>query len=189
MANINRPLKACDLQDIVSRICDMFKIDNLHPDQFNALLNFLRGQDVFVSKPTGSGKSIIYQIAPFVEMALAGAGRLAQASVWRTTAILIIICPLTSLMKDQVNQLQKLNVSAAYVNSDQPESILTNVEQGKYNLVFMSPESTLDNDRWRSMITNSVYSKCLMGIAVDEVHCVTHWGLSNNNRDWSVFRK
>ena len=111
----------------------MFKLQNLHDDQFNALLNFLRGQDVFVNKPTGSGKSIIYQIAPFAEMALAH--RLGENTVWRSKAILVIICTLTFLMKDRVNCLQKLNIIATYVASDQPKSILSSVEQGNYNLV------------------------------------------------------
>ena len=100
----------------------MFKLQNLHDDQFNALLNFLRGQGVFVNKSTGSGKSIIYQIAPFAEMALAH--RHGENTVWRSKAILVIICPLTSLMKDQVNYLQKLNISAMYVASDQPETTI-----------------------------------------------------------------
>ena len=125
-------------------------------------------------------------MALFAKMALAH--HHGKNTVWRSKAI-IIICPLMSLMKDQVNYLQKLNISATYVASDQPESILSSVEQGNYNLVFISPESTLNNECWRSMLTNTVYSSCLMGIAVDKVHCITEWGLPNNNRDRSAFRK
>ena len=115
MAHIHRELKTYDLKNCVSRLYPMFKLQNLHDDQFNALLNFLRGQDVFVNKSTGSGKSIIYQIALFAEMALAH--RHGENTVWRSKAILLIICPLTSLMKDRVNYLQKLNINAAYVAS------------------------------------------------------------------------
>ena len=92
-------------------------------------------------------------------------------------------------MKDQVQQLQQCNISAAYVTSDQSEKVLKKIEEGHYSLVYMSPESTLDNDRWRKMLTNTVYAKSLMGIAVDEVHCVTQWGLSNNNGQRTAFRK
>lgn len=80
-------------------------------------------------------------------------------------------------MKDQVKHVESLGLSAAYVSADQSEEVITNIEAGHYNLVYMSPESTLDNDLWRSMISNEVYSKALMGIAVGEVHCVTQWGL------------
>ena len=187
IANTDRELKTYHLKNCVSMLCLMFKLQNLHDDQFNALLTFLRGQDIFVNKLTGSGKSIIYQMALFAEMALAH--HHGENTVWKSKAILVIICPLTSLMKDQVNYLQKLNISATYVTSDQPESILSSIEQGNYNLVFISPESTLNNEHWRSMLTNTVYSSCLMGIAVDKVDCITEWGLSNNNRDRSAFRK
>ena len=68
MANTDRELKTHDLKNCVSMLCPMFKLQNLHDDQFNALLNFLRGQDIFVNKPTGSGKSIIYQMALFVAL-------------------------------------------------------------------------------------------------------------------------
>ena len=112
-----------------------------------------------------------------------------QDKVWKDNAILIVICPLLALMKDQVSRLQKLGISAAYVGSDQSDAVLNKVENGEYTLVFMSPESTLDSERWRSMVTNPVYSKSLMGIAVDEVHCVTQWGQSNGNRDRAAFRK
>ena len=59
------------LNEIVKKLCKKFQIENLYADQLQALYNFLRGQDVFVNKPTGSGKSIIFQMAPYAEMALA----------------------------------------------------------------------------------------------------------------------
>ena len=92
-------------------------------------------------------------------------------------------------MQDQVSRLQSLGINVAYITSDQTESVLKKIENGEYNLVFMSPESTLDNERWRSMIVSPLYSKSLMGIAVDEVHCVTQWGQSNSNRERMAFRK
>ena len=82
-----------------------------------------------------------------------------------------------------------MGISVAYVGSDQSNSVLNKIENGEYGLVFMSPESTLDNERWRSMISNPLHSKSLMGIAVDEVHCVTHWGQSNGNHERAAFRK
>jgi superfamily II DNA helicase RecQ len=112
-----------------------------------------------------------------------------QDNVWKNRAILIVICPVVALMKDQVNRLQVLGINAAYVSSDQLQSVLSKIENGEYNLVFMSPESTLDNERWRSMVSNPVYTESLMGIAVDEVHCVTQWGQSNRNRERLAFRK
>ena len=167
-------------------LCQSFKVPNLYSDQFDALYNFLCGRDVFVNKPTGSGKSIIFQMAPFAEMALA---KCEDANVWKNRAIVIVICPLVALMKDQVNRLQALGINAAYVGSDQSELVLQKIENGEYNLVYISPESTLNTERWRSMVSCPVYSKALMGIAVDEVHCVTQWGQSNSNHERLAFRK
>lgn len=187
MADAKRSLPSHVLKEVVLSLCKTFKVPSLYPDQLDALRNFLCGSDVFVNKPTGFGKSIIFQMAPFAEMALAK--HITQYKVWRDSAILIVICPLIALMKDQVNRLQELGISAAYVGSDQSNSVLNKIENGEYGLVFMSPESTLDNERWRSMISNPLHSKSLMGIAVDEVHCVTHWGQSNGNHERAAFRK
>lgn len=185
MADAKSYLSTDVLKKIVLLLCKHFDIPDLYPDQFNALYNFICGRDVFVNKPTGSGKSIIFQIAPFAEMALA---KCEQENIWKNNAILIVICPLVALMKDQVNRLQASGLSAAYVGSDQCESVLNKIENGEYNLVFMYPESTLDNERWRAMVSNPVNTNSLMEIAVDEVHCVTQWGQSNSNHERLAFR-
>ena len=67
--------------------------------------------------------------------------------------------------------------------------VLKEIEEGHYNLLYMSPESTLNNERWRRMLASKLYSSSLIVIAVDEVHCVTQWSLSNGNRDRVVFRQ
>ena len=186
MAGTKRVLSIDILKEVVVKLCENFKVQNLYPYQLEALYYFLCGEDVFVNKPTGSGKSIIFQMAPLAEMGLA---KYTQDNMWKTRAILIVICPLVALMQDQVNRLQSLGINVAYITSDQTESVLKKIENGEYTLVFMSPESTLDNERWRSMIVSPLYSKSLMGIAVDEVHCVTQWGQSNSNRERMAFRK
>ena len=97
--------------------------------------------------------------------------------------------PISTLMKDQVKQLPDRGISASYVASDQDEETHRKIE-GCYNLVFMSPELSLDNERWQSTLSSTVYySSSLVGVAVDEVHCVTQWGLSNSNRERTAFRK
>ena len=122
-------------------------------------------------------------MAPVVEMRLAN---VFDSNLGRRKAILLVICPLISLMKDRVRQLQAKGISAAYVTAYQ---VLCKIERGEYNLVLLSPESSLNNDRWRSMLINAAYSSSLIGIAVDEIHCVTQWGISNSNRERTAFRK
>ena len=90
-------------------------------------------------------------------------------------SIVVVISPLVALMKDQVSFLRSLNVPAEFVAAEQVESVLKEVEAGKYRLVYASPESMLSADRWRRMLTSKVYQKNLIGIAVDEAHCISHW--------------
>ena len=75
------------------------------------------------------------QMAPFAEMTLA---RISSDGLWKAKAILIVICPLVSLMKDQVKQMQEIGISAAYVGSDQAEPVLRKVEEGHFTLVAQS---------------------------------------------------
>ena len=53
---------------------------------------------------------------------------------------------------------------------------------------FVSPESSLCNPQWGEMLASKIYKERLIGIAIDEAHCITHWGLTSNNNNKSVFR-
>jgi ATP-dependent DNA helicase RecQ len=90
-------------------------------------------------------------------------------------SIIIVISPLVALMKDQVSYLSKINVPAAFVIADQDKNVLKDIENGKYSIVYGSPESMLSIDRWRKMLSSDVYQSRLIGIAVDEAHCVSNW--------------
>ena len=157
-----------DFQKAVSGVCATFGVKKLYPQQEKALSEFLSGSDVFVSLPTGFGKSLIFQMAPLVANEL-------QHSRFPNQSIVVVISPLVALMKDQVSFLRSLNVSAEFVSAEQVESVLKEIEAGKYQLVYASPESMLSADRWRRMLTSKVYQKNLIGIAVDEAHCISHW--------------
>ncbi len=184
---VKRSISDENLRKSIDSVCKDFGYVSLKNEQYQCIKEFMSGRDIFVNMPTGWGKSLIFQMVPFIEMRLATL--LDNATSCRRKAILLVICPLVALMKDQVTQLQSRGISASYVVSDQDEQTLRKIEEGHYNLVYMSPESCLDNERWRSMLTSTVYSSSLLGVAVDEVHCVTQWGLSNSNRERTAFRK
>ena len=73
-----------------------------------------------------------------------------------------------------MSHLKELGLKAANISSLE-EGEHTRVESGEYSLVYRSPEAWLKNERWRFMLTNSVYSKKLCAIVVDKAHVVRQW--------------
>ena len=122
---------------------------------------------MFVSLPTGSGKSLCYCLLPR-----------AFDFLWQRTAlresIVIVVSPLISLMQDQVRAMIERNVTAVYIGG--ADDILeAEICAGNYQLVYCSPESLLTDNRWRDMLQSPIYSERLVGIVVDEAHCVKSW--------------
>ncbi len=116
------------------------------------------GGDALVLMPTGGGKSLCYQIPAIVRD---GVG--------------VVVSPLISLMKDQVDALNQLGVRAAYLNSSLPRKAAQTVEQeitaGSLDLLYVAPERLL-TDRFLRLLTHSN----LALFAIDEAHCVSQWG-------------
>ena len=136
----------------------------LRPQQRAAVEHFLDGKDVFVCLPTGSGKSLCYCLLPKAFDVLR---RYSQS-------VVVVVSPLIALMKDQVRAMRQRRVAAVYTGEMDDEAE-TNVGLGKYQLVFMSPEALLADDRWCDMLMSPFYKENLMGLVVDEAHCVKKW--------------
>ena len=158
----------------VQSICPKFNVSSLKESQFQALYSFICGEEVFVNLPTGSGKSLIFQLAPLVHTWM---HEHVSAIHWKKDPVIIIISPLLALMQDQVKKLSSLGLKAAFVGPEQDPTILQDIEQGKFTYVYLSPESALTTERWRNTLESEIYQENLIGVAVDEVHCVTEWGI------------
>ena len=140
----------------------------LRPRQQEVVLAFLRGRDVFVSLPTGSGKSLCYSILPWAFDLLRK--RAAESSV------VVVVSPLIALMKDQVESLRRKTVTAICIGETTGnEELIEEVHEGKYQVLFFSPERLLTDMGWRDMLQSAYYQENLVGFIIDEAHCVKMW--------------
>lgn len=132
--------------------------NSFRPGQMNIIFNILSKKDVFCIMPTGSGKSICYQIPALI-----------------MNGVTLVISPLISLMKDQVDSLKENGITATYINSTQSmeeiKDILKDASLGLYKLIYIAPER-LESKVFVQMIRNLHISQ----VAVDEAHCVSEWG-------------
>jgi len=122
----------------------------LRPNQERVVTHFLSGNDVFVSLPTGSGKSLCYCLLPKAFDVLR------KSKTSDTQSVVIVVSPLIALMKDQVRQMTERNVKAVYVG-EIDDATETEVCEGQFQLVYLSPEALLTNSTWRDMLQSPVY--------------------------------
>ena len=135
-----------------------FGYDSFRPGQSGLVDAILAGRDVLGVMPTGAGKSVCYQIPATL-----------------LPGITIVISPLISLMRDQVDALNDAGIPAAYVNTtqggDEQAMVLAQAAQGDIKLLYVAPER-LETERFRNFATRVPISL----VAVDEAHCVSQWG-------------
>jgi ATP-dependent DNA helicase RecQ len=158
VALMSAPSSTWSLADLQELILRHWGYRTLRPWQDQAMQAVLDCRDSLVVLPTGGGKSLCYQ-APAV---LRGG----------TT---VVISPLISLMKDQVDSLRACGVAAASIDSSlsagERFAYEMDVRQGEVRLLFMSPERLVQTDFYRVLQQIDVRT-----FAIDEAHCISHWG-------------
>ena len=150
--------KGKKMSDKLSVLKDYFGHDSFRDGQEQIVDALLDGRDALCIMPTGAGKSMCYQIPALL-----------------FDGVTIVVSPLISLMKDQVGSLVQSGVPAAYINSSlsypQFLRVLSNVEHGKYKIIYVAPER---------LLTDGILDTCkkikISMVAVDEAHCVSQWG-------------
>lgn len=135
-----------------------FGYDSFRPGQSGIVSAILAGHDVLGVMPTGAGKSICYQIPAAI-----------------LPGVAIVISPLISLMRDQVDALNDVGLPAAFINTtqtpDEQDLVFAQALSGQIKLLYVAPER-LETERFRNFAVRVPISL----VAVDEAHCVSQWG-------------
>lgn len=136
----------------------VFGYDSFRQGQEELIDSILEGRDTLGIMPTGAGKSLVYQVPALM-----------------LEGITLVISPLISLMKDQVEGLNQAGIHAAYLNSSltarQYYKALEFARMGRYPIIYVAPERLLTD----SFLDFALHTKISM-VAVDEAHCVSQWG-------------
>ena len=137
---------------------DVFGYTTFRPGQEKVIDLVLKGENVLAVMPTGAGKSLCYQIPALINPGLT-----------------LVVSPLISLMKDQIDSLKQNGINAAALNSATPQEevnpILRQAYEGKIKLLYVTPERlAMDYFRYQLNFLN------VSLVAVDEAHCISQWG-------------
>jgi ATP-dependent DNA helicase RecQ len=135
-----------------------FGYPSFRSGQKKIIESILAGHNTMGIMPTGGGKSICYQIPALM-----------------FPGITIVVSPLISLMKDQVDGLKELGIPATYINSSlsmvQIDQRIAKLKQGEYKLLYIAPER-LDSDRFQTIFE----ALPIYFVTIDEAHCISQWG-------------
>src|SRR5215510_12604433 len=144
--------------ELSSVLRQRFGFQDFRPAQKQVIDTVMSGHNALAVMPTGSGKSLCYQLPALV-----------------LPGLTLVVSPLIALMKDQVDQLNQLGLPATVINStvsrEQQRSRLEQAMAGKIKLLYIAPER-FQNDEFRAGLARANVSL----FAVDEAHCISLWG-------------
>lgn len=139
----------------------IYRFDDFRPNQIDGIRQTIDGNDSIVLLPTGSGKSVVYQLLSYI-----------------MPGTVIVVDPITSLIEDQVDNLMRIGadrVLGITASTKNKGFLQRAMESGHFNLVFMSPER-LQIDGFREALRKLCSWSVVPVCAIDEAHCVSEWG-------------
>ncbi|XP_068611493.1 ATP-dependent DNA helicase Q1 [Brachionichthys hirsutus] len=151
--------------EVEKHLRDSFHLSTFRPQQLKAVNVTLSGTDLFLVMATGRGKSLCYQLPAVC-----------------SKGFTLVVCPLVSLMEDQIMYLKSINVPAVMLNasSDRADSkaVMAGMTDPKapFKLLYVTPEKIAKSKLLMSRLEKAYNAGLLSRVAVDEVHCCSQWG-------------
>ncbi len=141
----------------------IFRFEDFREGQVEAIRRGLRRQDTIVLLPTGSGKSVVFQLLSLI-----------------TPGIAFVVCPIISLIEDQITNLRKRGIDRAMglssaMDSESQSTVLEGITTGQYLVCYVAPER-FQNRRFNANVRRYASTNLISTVAVDEAHCVSEWG-------------
>ncbi|HYK21269.1 MAG TPA: DEAD/DEAH box helicase, partial [Pyrinomonadaceae bacterium] len=137
---------------------DTFGLDKLRRGQAEVIRSVLEGHNTLAIMPTGAGKSLCYQL-PSLHL----------------PGMTVVVSPLISLMKDQVDKLEEVGLEASQLNSalttQEHQENLERIKTEKNDFIFVTPERFTDQD-----FLADLRKQAINFVVIDEVHCISEWG-------------
>ena len=135
------------------------------------------GRDVVAALPTGYGKSIIFHLLPALLFDKVNSGNI---------ALVIVLSPLNSIIRDQIRKINQGNIKATVLNvqknenSDEVQLDLAHsnsslLRDGRYDLVFTHPEAVLSSKEGLELFQSTLYQRSVQAVVIDEAHCILEW--------------
>ena len=140
-----------------------FGFEHFRPNQMEGIVRGLKGQDTIVLLPTGSGKSVVYQLLALI-----------------TPGIAYIVDPIVSLIEDQVENLYARGIDrvvglSSHMNKREKDRSLEGIASGRYFMAFVAPER-FQMRNFLEAVARHASTNITSVIAIDEAHCVSEWG-------------
>ncbi len=141
----------------------LFRFDGFRDGQLEAIRRGLRRQDTIVLLPTGSGKSVVFQLLSLI-----------------TPGISFVVCPIISLIEDQITNLRNRGIDrvmglSSAMDAGSRSSVLSGITTGQHLICYVAPER-FQNRSFNASVQRYASTNLISTIAVDEAHCVSEWG-------------